>query len=475
MTDRSDGLEFTKDFVEEYYRLFNKNLQERFQPALTTFTHALRTLLDSKFPPSQRLRLHIDAGRIKSANRLLLKAQTPKYRPQITSSDDIFRIVPDIVGTRITCNTLADVHAVVSVIDAAANLDAGDRSIIKQSDDWKDDFIAVPKDSGYRAINLIVGIPVPVDDRLVPVTCEIQVRTLLQHAWGELTHEDTYKPGVKVPELVQILSKRLATTLAVLDEIAQDLRNELDKVERLDLPRPPLEAVPTPTTIITKPPQEALTPAPTSASGTQESAIVASPALGTEAVEITQESVKTVYRNVYGEEAELGSDALKAIRDKMAAEGLHTPAELEIALRKTREAIEKVEATQDTVALNAFGRILSAVPIYRDEQRGLEELRHTLEELTEQFAREGRFQSTYFVGREAFGTVVHVTWDYALVQLPEGDKGILHATKMKHHPWEYVAVKDVVNAGDTVRVRIIAVDSARQRVELELVHEERAS
>jgi hypothetical protein len=39
---------------------------------------------------------------------------------------------------------------------------------------------------------------------------------------------------VKVPELVKVLSKRLATALAVLDEIAQDLRGELDKVERLE-------------------------------------------------------------------------------------------------------------------------------------------------------------------------------------------------------------------------------------------------
>jgi hypothetical protein len=60
------------------------------------------------------------------------------------------------------------------------------------------------------------------------VTCEIQLRTLLQDSWGELTHEDTYKPGSKVPALVTTLARRMADLLATLDEIAEDLRGELD-------------------------------------------------------------------------------------------------------------------------------------------------------------------------------------------------------------------------------------------------------
>jgi hypothetical protein len=71
-----------------------------------------------------------------------------------------------------------------------------------------------------------------VNDRLNRslVRCEIQLRTLLQDSWGELTHEDTYKPGSKIPPLVTTLSRRMADLLATLDEIAEDLRGELDIV-----------------------------------------------------------------------------------------------------------------------------------------------------------------------------------------------------------------------------------------------------
>ena len=63
------------------------------------------------------------------------------------------------------------------------------------------------------------------------VTCELQVRTLLQDSWGELTHEDSYSKAGELPPLVEILSKRMADLLATLDDIAEDLRSELDRID----------------------------------------------------------------------------------------------------------------------------------------------------------------------------------------------------------------------------------------------------
>ena len=71
---------------------------------------------------------------------------------------------------------------------------------------------------------------VPVLDGLNLVRGELQVRTLLQDGWGELTHEDTYKPGVELPPLVTTLSRRMADLLATVDDLAQDLRQELDRL-----------------------------------------------------------------------------------------------------------------------------------------------------------------------------------------------------------------------------------------------------
>jgi hypothetical protein len=57
------------------------------------------------------------------------------------------------------------------------------------------------------------------------------VRTLYQDSWGELTHEDTYSKSGELPPLVEVLSTRMADLLATLDDIAEDLRNELDRID----------------------------------------------------------------------------------------------------------------------------------------------------------------------------------------------------------------------------------------------------
>ncbi len=69
-----------------------------------------------------------------------------------------------------------------------------------------------------------------VDD--VPVSCELQVRTLLQDSWGELTHIDTYSKDGELPPLVDVLSTRMADLLSILDDIAEDLRTELDRIDQ---------------------------------------------------------------------------------------------------------------------------------------------------------------------------------------------------------------------------------------------------
>jgi hypothetical protein len=81
--------------------------------------------------------------------------------------------------------------------------------------------------SGYRGWHVNLGV----QHDSTHVTCELQVRTLLQDSWGELTHEDTYSKSRELPPLVEVLSTRMADLLATLDDIAEDLRNELDRID----------------------------------------------------------------------------------------------------------------------------------------------------------------------------------------------------------------------------------------------------
>jgi len=111
--------DFTPEFQKAFYDLYSRLRTERFEPALTILKQTLEALLNAKFSASPRLRLRVEQGRVKSPNRLLLKAQLPKYRAEINTPDDIFAKIHDIVGTRITRNTTNDAYSVLREIKTA--------------------------------------------------------------------------------------------------------------------------------------------------------------------------------------------------------------------------------------------------------------------------------------------------------------------------------------------------------------------
>ena len=136
----------------------------------------------------------------------------------------------DLVGVRVTCINVRDIEMVQSALENMP------RQRAKPGVLWIDpaserDYVREPKESGYRGWHVNLGITVDTGDRRVPVTCELQVRSLLQDTWGELTHEDTYSKDGALPPLVEVLSKRMADLFSILDDIAEDLRTELDRID----------------------------------------------------------------------------------------------------------------------------------------------------------------------------------------------------------------------------------------------------
>ena len=56
------------------------------------------------------------------------------------------------------------------------------------------DYIANPKESGYRSLHLIMRIPVTVDGQSWLVPVEIQLRTAAMDLWATIDHDLVYKP-----------------------------------------------------------------------------------------------------------------------------------------------------------------------------------------------------------------------------------------------------------------------------------------
>lgn len=372
---------FDETFRASYERLYDRHTESRYRPALQSLCTGLADLLRNRLTQAQRLRCRVESGRIKSRNRLLVKAgKIHEHGGRIGEPEHVFTYVHDIVGTRVTCNTKDDVNAVVAAIQSVVESTDGHKVFSRGRDDWKKDYVSGPKESGYRAVNLTLAVYVPQGGHLSLIPCEVQVRTLLQHAWGELTHEDTYKPGVSPPPLVVTLSRRLADALAVMDDIALDLRKELDRVEALSV----AELVPM--------------------------SLIAPPA---------------------------------PVERQSAGDAIATPSggNQEVDPGETDDEDAEDHDAEDSEHIDANSAGASK--------------RSTAPALT--------------VGDHVMGTVMSSGPHYALIQIAEGRRGILHYSALKSSWEDYVDVSNKVAVGDTVEVTITSVDHGTGRVVLSLV------
>jgi ppGpp synthetase/RelA/SpoT-type nucleotidyltranferase len=218
-------LPFTYDEFEGWHR---KQSERLLAPALKAANAALDAYFDEQLTENQRVRVRVAPGRVKNVPRTWRKLNLPKYEPRVTTLDAIPTVLDDLIATRIICTNTSDLNRVWDLLRALDTWEEGHEPILALEAESDRDYCENPKPSGYRARH--INVRTAVNDGLTRslVTCEIQVRTLLQDSWGELTHEDTYKPGSKIPPIVTTLSRRMADLLATLDEIAEDLRGELD-------------------------------------------------------------------------------------------------------------------------------------------------------------------------------------------------------------------------------------------------------
>lgn len=99
----------------------------------------------------------------------------------------------------------------------------------KEFDDWKDND---PRMFDYQSVHYIVYCNEDLDigDILVQkgTACEVQIRTLMQHAYAELAHDTIYKSNIKAePEVIRSFAKSMAL-METTDELLCEAKNILD-------------------------------------------------------------------------------------------------------------------------------------------------------------------------------------------------------------------------------------------------------
>lgn len=126
--------------------------------------------------------------------------------------------ITDIVGLRVITFYFDDVDVVASAVERLFEVD-WENSVDKRRLHDLDSF-------GYQSLHYVCRMPE------IPYRFEIQMRTLLQHAWSNMNHDTGYKSGVEIPrEYIRNLN-RLAGMLELADEQFSRIRSELTDYRR---------------------------------------------------------------------------------------------------------------------------------------------------------------------------------------------------------------------------------------------------
>ena len=130
----------------------------------------------------------------------------------------------DIAGVRVICAFPDDVYMLEEAL-----LKQDDITLIKRKD-----YIANPKENGYRSLHLIVAVPIFLAREKRIMNVEIQLRTIAMDSWASLEHQLRYKKDVEFTEAMANELLYCAKLSAELDAKMDALQAQA-KIDSFDL------------------------------------------------------------------------------------------------------------------------------------------------------------------------------------------------------------------------------------------------
>ncbi|VWB45936.1 GTP pyrophosphokinase YwaC [Burkholderia pseudomultivorans] len=179
----------------------------------------LRDLLSEK-----RIEILSVTSRVKGKGSLERKIATKGVGRYKSLAD-----VTDVCGVRVITYFEGDVSRVADLIRAEFDIDEKNSTDKYHASD--------PDRFGYRSVHFVVTHRasrrcLSEYRRYESCKAEIQIRSILQHAWAEIEHDLGYKASEDVPAPVRRRFSRLSGLLELADEEFMTIRKEIDAYEQ---------------------------------------------------------------------------------------------------------------------------------------------------------------------------------------------------------------------------------------------------
>ncbi|MGN0355704.1 MAG: GTP pyrophosphokinase family protein [Muricoprocola sp.] len=191
-----------------------KSLMSCYQCAILEVETKFKVLNERFSLNHERNPIEMIKTRIKSPESILEKLNRKNLPFALDSLEEMY----DIAGVRVICSFVDDIYMLADCL-----LKQDDIRLIK-----KKDYIANPKENGYRSLHLIVEIPIFLENEKRLMKVEVQLRTIAMEFWANLEHKLRYKKNL--PENLTMLT---ASELSECAEMSAQLDLKMQKVKNI--------------------------------------------------------------------------------------------------------------------------------------------------------------------------------------------------------------------------------------------------
>ncbi|WP_241723651.1 GTP pyrophosphokinase family protein [Raoultella sp. HC6] len=134
----------------------------------------------------------------------------------------------DVSGVRVILYLESDIVRVSEILNSTFNID--NKNSMSNESRLSSDKV------GYRSVHYVCDIGEKRNllkeyEYVSGIKCEIQVRTMLQHAWAELTHDRNYKLGANLPLKIQRKINLFSGMLEIADQGFSEIVNSIEEYE----------------------------------------------------------------------------------------------------------------------------------------------------------------------------------------------------------------------------------------------------